>query len=259
MGVAHAVERSLWLRNCESVGEGVQLFGRPSIFHEGGAIAIGAHVVLRSRPVASHFVAGPGATLRIGDRVVVGHGAAIAAYERVDVGAGTAIGPFAIIMDTNFHGAAGDQSVRHDCRPIVIGTDCRIGARVTLTRGVELGDGARVLAGSVVSTNVPARMCAGGARARIVGPASGPGTSWDGAFALLPVLAMDALGLDAPPDRSASLFEITAGDAAATEAIDRLAQQIRLSFGVSVDRSVLTSKERLADIAAVIEERRRGA
>jgi acetyltransferase-like isoleucine patch superfamily enzyme len=256
MSVRHELERWWWLRHCRSVGKGVRTLGRPSIIPEGGSITIGAHAVLHSRPVASHFVAGPGATLRLGERVVVGHGSAVAAYERVEVGAGTAIGPFAIILDTNFHGAAGDQSVRHDCRPILIGRDCRIGARVTITRGVELGDGARVLAGSVVSTNVPAGMCAAGARARVIGPANGPGVSWDGAFAMLPVLAMDVFELDAPPSLGASLSSMAGED---ERAIDRLSQEIGARFGVTIDPTALLPEARVADIAAAIEERRRCA
>jgi hypothetical protein len=191
--------------------------------------------------------------LRIEDRVVIGHGAAIAAYERVRIGVGTVIGPFAIIMDTNFHGAAGDQSVSHDCRPIVIGANCRLGSRVTVTRGVELGDGASVLAGSVVTSNIPAGMCAGGARARILGPASAPGASWDGAFGLLPVLTMETLGLDAPPDGLASLVDLARGDLAL---INRLADRIASHFGVAIDVPTLISKDQIEIIAADIEERR---
>jgi maltose O-acetyltransferase len=254
MGMMADFERSRWLRRCRSVGARVRVLGRPSIYVEGdGAIAIGADAVLHSRPVASHLVAGHGATLSIGEGVVIGHGAAIAAYERVTIGAATVVGPYAIVMDTNFHGAAGDQSVSHDTRPIMIGAGCRIGARVTLTRGVELGDGARVLAGSVVSSSVPAGMCAAGARARVIGPASVHGASWDGAFGLLPVLAMDAFGLDAPPDVSASIGELMRGD---ETALDRLAREIAATFGVAVDRAALTANHRLEAIAAAIEERR---
>ncbi len=76
---------------------------------------------LASRPVPSHLVAGPGAILHIGNDVSIGCGAAIAAIQHVHIGDGTRIGPFVIIMDTNFHGAPGDQSLQHDCRPVTIG------------------------------------------------------------------------------------------------------------------------------------------
>lgn len=245
--------RSRWLRRCRSVGAGVRVLGRPSIYVEGdGAIAIGANAVLHSRPVASHLVAGDGATLSIGEGVVIGHGAAIAAYERVSIGAATIVGPYAIVMDTNFHGAAGDQSVQHDTRPIVIGTGCRIGARVTITRGVKLGDGARVLAGSVVSSSVPAGMCAAGARARVIGSASAPGAGWDGAFGLLPVLAMDAFGLDAPADMRTPIGELSRGE----ETLVRFTRAIAVELGVALDRATLSANRRLDTLAEEIEERR---
>jgi acetyltransferase-like isoleucine patch superfamily enzyme len=116
--------------------------------------------------------------LEIGPDVWIGHGAAIAAFELVRIGEGTHIGPFVIIMDTNFHGTPGDQSVRHDCRPIVIGKHCRIGSRVTITRGASIGDGAEILAGSVVSSAIPPGVCAGGARARVFGRAGDAASRW---------------------------------------------------------------------------------
>jgi acetyltransferase-like isoleucine patch superfamily enzyme len=142
-----------------------------------GRIRIGDDFRLASQPVASHLVAGVGAVLEIGHAVSIGHGAAIAAFEHVQIGDGTRIGPFVVIMDTNFHGAPGEQAVVHDCRPVVIGSHCRIGSRVTITRGATIGDGAEILSGSVVTSAIPPGMCAAGARARVIGPA-GQSRSW---------------------------------------------------------------------------------
>src|SRR6185369_13751150 len=118
----------------------------------------------------------------------------------VRIGAGTRIGPFVIVMDTNFHGAGGDQSLQHDCRPVHIGDGCRIGSRVTITRGVTIGDGAEILAGSVVSAAIPGGVCAAGARARIIGAAGDPASRWESAAAALPDILMESLGLEFPPD-----------------------------------------------------------
>ena len=125
------------------------------------------------------------ATLEIGDDVSIAHGAAISAYEHVQIGDGTCFGPFVLIMDTNFHSATGDHSVLHETRPVVIGKDCRIGSAVTITRGAVIGDGAEILAGSVVSSTIPSGVCAGGVRARVLGRAGDPECRWDGAAALL--------------------------------------------------------------------------
>jgi len=195
-----AVRSRFWLRTCQSVGKNPWLAGKPTINAEGGRVRIGNRFRMASRPVPSHLVAGPGAALDIGDDVSIGAGAAIAAFEQVRIGNGTRIGPYVIIMDTNFHGAPGDQSVQHDTRPVTIGDGCRIGSRVTITRGGSIGDGAEILAGSVVSSAIPAGVCAGGARARIIGKAGDMASRWDSAAASLPDLLMTTLGLESPPD-----------------------------------------------------------
>src|SRR4051794_29671319 len=189
-----------WLRMCEPVGERPHLDGKPTIYTEGGQVRIGDRFRLASRPVTSHLVAGPGAVLDIGNDVSIGCGAAIAAFQHVRLGFGSRIGPFVIIMDTNFHGAPGDQSVQHDCRPVTIGNGCRIGSRVTITRGVSIGDGAEILAGSVVSSAIPPGACAAGARARIIGRAGDIASRWESAAAALPDALMTILDLQSPPD-----------------------------------------------------------
>jgi acetyltransferase-like isoleucine patch superfamily enzyme len=189
-----------WLRGCTSVGQDPYLTGKPTINSHGGELRIGDRFRLMSRPVPSHLVAGPGAVLHIGSDVSIGHGAAVAAHQRVHIGDGTRIGPFVIIMDTNFHGSPGDQSIQHDCRPVMIGAGCRIGSRVTIARGVTIGDGAEILAGSVVSSTIPPGLCAAGGRARIIGRAGDLSSRWDSVAAALPDLLMAALDLESPPD-----------------------------------------------------------
>jgi acetyltransferase-like isoleucine patch superfamily enzyme len=244
-----AMRAARWLRACTSVGADPRLNGRPDIYAVPGIIRIGDRFRLASRPVPSHIEVGPGGVLEIGDDVRVAHGGAIAAFERVRIGDGTCIGPYVLIMDTNFHGNTGDQSVQHDCRPVVIGARCRIGSRVIITRGARIGDGAEILAGSVVSGDVPAGSCVGGARIAVFGRAGEPASRWDGAVALLPRLAMEALSLDAPPDpdgRPADL-QWTVGGAQA------MMSAIRAQFGVALEPSLVTGGRRWRDIAETIE------
>jgi acetyltransferase-like isoleucine patch superfamily enzyme len=219
----------------------------------GGRILIGDRFRLASRPVCSHLVAGPLAVLEIGHDVSIGHGAAVAAFERVQIGRGTCIGPFVVIMDTNFHGAAGDLSVRHECRPVVIGSDCRIGSRVTITRGASIGDGAEILAGSVVSSAIPGGVCAGGGRARIVGRAGEAASRWDGAAAVLPELVMRVFGLEAPPDLDTVPFDIPGWNA---PGVMRLLTAIENRFGVSIEAPAVNGASSLAGVAAAVEQAR---
>jgi acetyltransferase-like isoleucine patch superfamily enzyme len=238
-----------WLRACERVGADPRLHGRPTIYAAPGRIHMGARVRLSSRPVASHLVAGPDALLDIGDDVSIGHGAAIAAYERVEIGAGTRIGPYAVIMDTNFHGASGGREIEHDTRPIVIGRNCRIGSRVTVTRGASIGDGAEILAGSVVSSAIPAGSCAGGARARVFGQAGAAASRWDGVFAQLPELIRVALGLESPPEIDTPLPNVPQ---LTEKGASRIAAAIANQFGLKIDPSDVLSARSIADLAVEI-------
>jgi len=251
----HDVRTAWWLRGCECADAATRLHGRPSINFEGGRIIVGRRCAIGSVPVTSHFVAGPDATLDIGDDVIIGHGAAIAAYERVEIGRGTQIAPFAIIMDTNFHGGSGDQSVHHDCRPVVIGSDCRIGSRVTITRGVTIGDGAEVLAGSVVSSSVPAGACAGGARARLLGRAGDPAVRWEGTAAMVPLLIMDAFTLTGVPDRDAAMTDIPGWT---TGRLEELSSAIARQFGARVPPARLAAARNVSEIIDIVEGDRRG-
>lgn len=243
-----------WLRGCASVGFDVQLHGRPSIHPEGGGrILIGDRCTIASQPVVTHLVAGAGAVLDIGADVSIGHGGAIAAYDRVEIGAGTTIGPFVIVMDTNFHGNTGDQSVQHDCRPVVIGAHCQIGARVTITRGATIGDSTRVLAGSVVSSAIPAGVCAGGARARVLGPVGDVDLGWDSAAAVLPLLLMDCLEFDAPVDLSVATADLPGWSERAAECLIRC---IAARFGVHLAMSEFRAANSFAALASRIDDAR---
>ena len=52
--------------------------------------------------------------------------------------------------------------------PVVIHDHVWVGARVTILKGVEIGEGAVVAAGSVVTHDVPAHALVGGNPARVI-------------------------------------------------------------------------------------------
>lgn len=141
-----------WLRSCSHVGSDPRLEGKPTI-GGGSRIRIGERFQLASVVSPSHMYTASGGTLEIGDDVVIGHGAAIAAYKLVRIGSGTRIAPHVTILDTDFHGVA-DRSAPGKTGAIVIGRGVRIGSHVIVLRGTEIGDGAVIGAGSVVSGKV---------------------------------------------------------------------------------------------------------
>lgn len=247
----NAARARRWLRACASVGEQPYLVGKPTISARGGQLHIGNRFRLGSRPVASHLVAGPGAVLHIGNDVSIGYGAAVAALQHVHIGDGTRIGPFVIIMDTNFHGGPGDQSIQHDCRPVMIGDGCRIGSRVTITRGSTIGDGAEILAGSVVSSAIPPGVCAAGGRARIIGRAGDVTSRWDSAAAVLPEMLMASLDLKSPPDLNGSPIPMHLWTDARMQGV---LSAIEDRLGVVLDRATAREIESFADLAAAVQD-----
>lgn len=239
-----------WLRTCTAVGKNIQLTGQPTIYAD-GQMLIGNNVRIASRPVTSHLVAGDDGTLDIGNDVSIGCGAAIAAFQEVRIGDGTQIGPFVIIMDTNFHGAPGNQSVQHDTRPVIIGKGCRIGSRVTIGRGAIIGDGAEILAGSVVSSSIPPGACAAGARARIIGKAFDINSRWDSVAAALPEMLMASLALPSPPDIDSNPLPAQLWT---DDRVQDLLSAIEARFGVALDPAAARNSGTFADVAAAIQQ-----
>jgi len=132
-----------------------------------GTITIGDDVSIASRSVQSHLVTGPGGTIAIGSRVSIGAGAAITAHDRITIGDDVRLGEYVIIMDTDFHGTKNIDDASATA-PIVIEDGAQIGEKVTILKGARIGKGARIEAGSVVASDIPAGIVARGVPARAV-------------------------------------------------------------------------------------------
>ena len=92
----------------------------------------------------------------------------------VTVGRDCQIGWDAIITDSDQHARAG---LGEATRPVVLGDRVWVGARAVILKGVTVGDGAVIAAGSVVTRDVPANTLVAGQPARVVRelpPTSGP-------------------------------------------------------------------------------------
>lgn len=168
-GASRTLARALTaraVRPVDKLGAGVVFSGAPH-FENLGSIEIGDEVAISSAPVQSHFVTGPGASLRIGARVTIGSGAAISAHDRVEIEDDASLGAGVVIMDTDFH-ATKDHDAAGGTDPVVIGAGARLGDRVTVLKGARIGRGARIAAGSVVAGEIPDGASAKGVPARVV-------------------------------------------------------------------------------------------
>ncbi len=154
----------------DSVGSGVRCIGRPLMVNL-GTMTIGAHVVLRSRPVSVELATSRGGELSIGAFSSINSGSSIHADRLVQLGERVRVGPLVHIMDTSFHDLDVDRR-RPDARPVFIGDDVWICMKATVLPGVTIGNGAVVAAHSLVTKDVPAGAIVMGCPARVVGESS---------------------------------------------------------------------------------------
>ena len=119
-----------------------------------------------------------------GSRLILARGVGLSATvlcagASIEIGEGTIFGSGAMVIDNDFHLAAGEWEWTDDpafcgstARPVKIGRGVFIGARALVLKGVAIGDRAIVGAGAVVTQDVPARHLAVGNPARILEPKS---------------------------------------------------------------------------------------
>jgi maltose O-acetyltransferase len=111
----------------------------------------------------------PGASLEIGERSLVNFGTSIVAHERISIGARALIGTHCLILDTAFHELDPERRLQRPApKPITIGDNVWLGARVIVMPGVTIGDDAAIGAGSIVTHDIPSRTLALGSPARVV-------------------------------------------------------------------------------------------
>jgi len=113
----------------------------------------------------------PVAKIRIGDNVWMS-GCSIVARDSIIIEDDVLIGSGVIIMDNDAHPITledRDDSSKIISKPIVVRNSVFIGARAIIMKGVELGEGAVIGAGSVVTKSVPPFAIVAGNPARVIG------------------------------------------------------------------------------------------
>ena len=111
------------------------------------------------------------AKLTIGNNVGIS-GSTLNCTKSITIGDNTNIGSGCIISDTDSHPihwlTRRNNTEKAPKAPIVIGNDVFIGARCIILKGVTIGDGAVIGAGSIVVKNIPPRVIACGNPAKVV-------------------------------------------------------------------------------------------
>ena len=155
----------LYLSSCTKVGHWVTTRHKPLISNKGKLI-IGDRVAIWSVFERTKFFVHPGALLRIGSYSRI-NGVHISVRSSVTIGKRVRIGPYTLIMDSDFHDTS-DRSRDGKVKPVVICDDAWIASRAIILKGVTIGRGAMVAAGSVVTHDVPDNALVAGVPARII-------------------------------------------------------------------------------------------
>jgi acetyltransferase-like isoleucine patch superfamily enzyme len=167
------------------LGARTHVLGRPIVqVHTGSRVSVGADCLLISRaewtalgvsrPIVIRTLTA-GASITIGDRCGLS-GATICAASAVTIGDRVLLGADVLITDTDFHpvdATPRTNSPLPDSTPadhVHIADDAFIGARSLILRGVSIGEGSVIGAGSVVTRDIPPWVVAAGVPARVIRP-----------------------------------------------------------------------------------------
>ncbi|MBQ9407576.1 MAG: acyltransferase [Desulfovibrio sp.] len=167
-----------------SLGRGVTAHGSVGLLRwPGGEIRLGDGVSLISswrRATAAALnhptrlrVFGPGACIDIGPDCELSGTSITARSQTIRLGRGVLLAPNCVIVDSDFHALwppearSADPGMERD-RPVVIEDYAWIGMNSIILKGVTIGRGAIIGAGSVVTHDVPPLCLAAGVPARVL-------------------------------------------------------------------------------------------
>ncbi|MGF7046849.1 acetyltransferase-like isoleucine patch superfamily enzyme [Paenibacillus sp. DS2015] len=125
-------------------------------------LIIGDKVMLYDK--VNFYLDQPGAEIVIGNRTYINRRTEIMSKASVKIGNDCAISWDVVITDTDYHHIVGTVSTQ----PIFIGDEVWIGCKSTILKGVTIGKGAVVAAGSVVTKDVEPYTLVGGIPAKVI-------------------------------------------------------------------------------------------
>lgn len=138
--------------------------GRHNIKINNGKIVFNKRVFLYPDVKMSVNGVNKNAELLIGEYTQIGDRTEIHVGSKVYIGKNCSISWDVCILDRDYHCINNIE----DSKEIIIGDNVWIGCRSTILKGVTIGEGAVIGAGSVVTKDVPARSCVAGNPAKII-------------------------------------------------------------------------------------------
>ena len=151
------------------IAAGVLLFPGVKLLRYPRNISLGVDSVVKS---GAHVCpCREGVKISIGARTTIGFHTLLYASSAITIGNDCMIAPFVYIVDSDHGTELGIPMNRqsNDTRAISIGSDVWIGAHAVILKGVTIGDGAVVAAGSVIREDVVSNTIVGGVPAKVIG------------------------------------------------------------------------------------------
>ncbi len=159
------VSARIYLRKCTHIAKWVTTNGKPFITAK-GKIIIEERVAIWSVFERTKLLVQRNGVLRIGKNSRI-NGVHIAVENSVVIGRNVRIAPYTLILDSDFHDV-NDHYAEGLKGSIEIGDNVWIASRATILKGVKIGEGAVIAAGSVVTRDVPAFTIAAGVPAKVI-------------------------------------------------------------------------------------------
>lgn len=137
----------------------------------GGGISIGKRAILYIKGYCNIY-SGAKISLRKNSILTLGNcfinnKVSIICSKSITIGDNTAIGPNVVIRDSDDHILI-PRTENSMSSPIIIGNNVWVGTNVIILKGVHIGDGAVIAAGSIVTKDIPSGCLAAGVPAKVI-------------------------------------------------------------------------------------------
>ncbi|GAL83346.1 hypothetical protein MYP_572 [Sporocytophaga myxococcoides] len=159
------VSAKFYLRKCNKIGSMVSTNGKPIIKNK-GFISLGDKVRIWSNFNPTQIYVHKGAKFIVGSNSRI-NGVHITVKSEVTIGKNVRIAPYVLILDSDFHSAT-DHFSDGKTSSVTIGDNVWIATKSMILKGVTVGEGAVIAAGSVVTKDVPPYTVVAGVPAKVI-------------------------------------------------------------------------------------------